>query len=130
MKYLIAILFTAVLLIVTGSAANASPLQKEQMKQEKVDVFPAPVGGMGTLAANIKYPESAKKKSVEGKVLVSALINKAGKVIKTKVVQGLGSGCDEAAVHAIKKTKFTPATKDGKNVECEVTIPVSFKLEK
>lgn len=126
MKYYIILLLMAVLLVVTG---NRTMADGDQKKQDKVDVYPEPVGGMKAIAANVKYPEAAKKKNVTGKVLVSTLINKAGHPTKVKVVQGIGSGCDEAAIKAIKKTKFKPATKDGKIVECEVTIPINFQLQ-
>ena len=46
-----------------------------------------------------------------------------------KVLNGIGGGCDEMAVDAVKKTKFNPGTQNGKPVKVQVTIPIVFKLD-
>ena len=127
MKSFMMFMFMAVLLVVTGGGTSSYAQEK---KMEKFDVPPEPAGGMGAIGKNVKFPEEAKKNNVQGKVLVNATIDKTGKVTKAAISQGIGSGCDEAAIKAIKKTKFKPAVKDGKKIECEVTIPIEFKLEK
>ncbi|MCW8850604.1 MAG: energy transducer TonB, partial [Melioribacteraceae bacterium] len=75
------------------------------------------------------YPESAKKEGIMGKVMVKAVIDENGKVIETEVLKGVNPELDEAAVNAVKLTKFIPGVMDGKNVKAEVTIPISFKLD-
>ncbi len=55
-------------------------------------------------------------------------INAEGNVVDVRVLQGLGHGCDEAAVVAMKRTTFQPATKCGRPVPATVVIPVSFNL--
>jgi TonB family protein len=61
---------------------------------------------------------------------VKAIVDESGNVVESKVLKGIGHGCDEAAVAAVKSVKFNPAVKDGKKVKAEVTIPLSFKLNK
>lgn len=97
--------------------------------QEKLDKMPSIEGGIAELAKNIKYPESAKKEGIMGKVMVKAVIDERGKVIETEVLKGVNPELDEAAVNAVKLTKFIPGIMDGKNVKAEVTIPISFKLD-
>ncbi|HMQ49064.1 MAG TPA: TonB family protein [Saprospiraceae bacterium] len=77
----------------------------------------------------LKYPEAAKKAGIEGKVLVELIISAAGKVTDIKVVQGLGYGCDEAAVAVLEQMPdWIPAQKDGKAVASKMTLPFQFKL--
>ena len=97
--------------------------------QEKDMEYPKPVGGIMAIAQNVIYPEEAHKNNVEGKVIIEVVIDQDGSILETKVLKGIGSGCDEAAVAAIEKTKFLPAEQDGKNVKSKVVIPVSFKLK-
>jgi protein TonB len=97
--------------------------------QEKLDKMPSIKGGITELAKNIKYPESAKKEGIMGKVMVKAIIDENGKVIETEVLKGVNAELDEAAVKAVKLTKFEAGVMDGKNVKAEVTIPISFKLD-
>lgn len=93
------------------------------------DEEPTPVGGFTAVHKNLQYPEIARKAGIEGAVLVYARINENGDVTDTKVLKSLGdNGCDEAAVEAIKKTKWNPAKQKGKPVAVWVTVPVRFKL--
>ena len=93
------------------------------------DKMPTPVGGIDAIGKNIVYPEAAKLNGIEGKVFVKATINEDGKVIKCKIERSVSKECDEAAIKAVKLTKFHPAVMDGKKVVAEVTIPISFKLK-
>jgi TonB family protein len=105
-------------------------LNFNQFAQNKdADVMPAPIGGIMAIAKNVVYPEEAKTAGVQGKVYVEATIDESGNVVKTSIKKSVGSGCDEAAMKAIRKTKFTPGTKDGKPVKVSVTIPIQFKLD-
>lgn len=93
-----------------------------------VDKAPTPVGGFESLMKKVTYPEMAIKSRTEGKVYLLVYVNESGDVDEVKVVKGIGSGCDEAAVNAIKKTKFTPGINGGVAVKTKVSIPINFKL--
>lgn len=90
---------------------------------------PEPIGGMAAIAANVKYPEIAKRAGIEGRVFIKAFINENGDVVKTDIFRGIGSGCDEAAANAVMKTKFKPGMQRGKAVKVQVAIPIIFKLK-
>ncbi len=92
------------------------------------EVQPELIGGMGELVKYIVYPDLAKKAGIEGKVLVKVFIDETGKVIDTQILKGVGAGCDESAMDAIKQVKFKPALLKGKPVKCTVVIPIMFKL--
>lgn len=94
-----------------------------------VEEMPEPIGGMYTIQSKIKYPESAKNQGIEGKVFIQAFIDEIGNVEEAKVIKGAGYGLDEAALEAVKQTKFTPGKQKGKPVKVQVSIPIIFKLE-
>ncbi|HVS33557.1 MAG TPA: TonB family protein [Thermoanaerobaculia bacterium] len=74
------------------------------------------------------YPPLAARQRITGTVLVSALISETGDVIDVKILKGEGRlGFDEAAVRAVRSTKFAPAMKDGKRVKTWMGIPIQFK---
>ena len=92
------------------------------------DPMPEPVGGIEAIQSNINYPEIARRAGIQGKVFVQAYINENGDVINTKVLKGIGAGCDEAAENAVKKAKFKPGMVSGVPVKVQVVVPVVFKL--
>lgn len=96
------------------------------------DEPPSPIGGFAAIQEKVVYPEIARKAGIEGKVVVKAQIGTDGEVLNTKILQSLGenSGCDEAAVAAIKATKWLPARSKNNPVTVWVSIPVVFRLKK
>ena len=76
------------------------------------------------------YPPLAKLTGIEGLVVLSLLIDETGKLQDVQVVKSLGNtGCDQAAVAAVKQYIFAPATRQGKPVIARVTLPVLFSLK-
>ena len=76
------------------------------------------------------YPPLAKLAGIEGLVVLSVLIDEEGKLQEVQVIKSLGNtGCDEAAVTAVKQWIFSPATRQGKPVIARVTLPVLFNLK-
>jgi len=75
-----------------------------------------------------EYSKEARKKHIEGRVVLAAVIGADGHVYNLRVSQRLGYGLDEEAIRAVKKWKFAPATKDGQPVAVEITIEVNFHV--
>ena len=76
------------------------------------------------------YPEIAYEAGIEGVVVVQAFIDKKGKVKDTIILKGIpNTGLDEAAMEAIRKTRFLPAKKENIPVGVWIDIPVNFKLK-
>jgi len=92
-----------------------------------VEEMPQLIGGLKGIQGQIKYPEIAKRVGVEGKVIVQAIVDETGKVVSVSTIKGIGSGCDEVAMDAVRNSKFTPGKQRGKNVKVQVTIPIVFK---
>lgn len=110
------------------------PPPKEDIEEEPtyfvaVEEMPAPIGGIKSIQEKIVYPEIAKRAGVEGKVYILAFVNEQGEVTKAQVIKGIGAGCDEAALNAVLKTRFTPGKQRGKPVKVQVSIPIVFKLK-
>jgi protein TonB len=93
------------------------------------DEPPTPIGGQAAISRNTVYPEIAKEAGIEGQVVVQAFINENGVVEHCLILKGMpGTGLDESAISAIKKTKFKPAKQRDRNVGVWISIPVTFKL--
>ena len=76
-----------------------------------------------------KYPFSAAKERIEGKVVVRMVVDSEGRVKEPEVFKSEPEGVfDEAAMEAVGKYEFKPAVKDGKNVDCIVHMPLKFTL--
>ena len=92
-----------------------------------VEEMPELIGGIKGLQSKIVYPEIARRVGVEGKVIVQAVVDESGNVISVNTIKGIGSGCDEVAMDAVRNAKFTPGKQRGKTVKTQVTIPIVFK---
>lgn len=93
------------------------------------EVMPEPVGGLASIYKKIVYPSIAKSAGLEGKVYVLILIDEKGDVDDVKVVKGIGGGCEEAAISAIKGVKFSPGKNGGVPVKVKLSLPITFKLK-
>ncbi|MBN2411829.1 energy transducer TonB [candidate division KSB1 bacterium] len=91
---------------------------------------PVPVGGYLAIQKVLKYPKTARKAQVEGTVRLWVCIDESGQVVEVKVLKSLGNtGCDEAAVAAVKSVKWQPALQRDKPVKVWISIPVKFMLK-
>ena len=110
------------------------PAEEKDSIYNKTEVMPEFPGGMEAmtkyLSENLKYPEQAKEKNIQGRVLVSFIVEKSGSISNVKVVKGIGGGCDEEALRVIKAMpKWKPGMQNGKKVRVNFAIPISFKLQ-
>ncbi|MDO5571899.1 MAG: TonB family protein [Bacteroidales bacterium] len=114
---------------------------KKDKKSNDDDVFtvveqiPEFVGGTGKLLEymnnNVKYPELALKNGIQGRVMVSFVVNKDGSISDVEVVRGVDPLLDEAAVKAIQgMPKWIPGKQKGQTVRVKYTVPVNFGLQK
>ncbi len=76
-----------------------------------------------------KYPPQMKSEGVDGVVAVRVHISADGSVAECTVAKSNRAEFDQAALDAVQKWKFKPATKDGAPVACKIVIPIRFSLE-
>lgn len=81
------------------------------------------------LKNNLKYPEDAKRKNIQGRVFVNFIISSKGKVLFPYVVRGTNSSCDAEAIRLIKNMPaWKPGKQKGKAVMVRYNLPVKFAL--
>lgn len=79
----------------------------------------------------LRYPQEAVEQGIQGRVNVTFMIEKDGKVSDVTVTKGVDELLDAEAIRVIKSSpKWTPAKKGGVTVRSYITIPVDFILEK
>ena len=79
----------------------------------------------------LKYPEQAVIDGVQGKVMVSFVIEKDGKISDVKIVKSVSPELDAEAVKVVSASpKWKPGRLAGEKVRTSMTIPVEFRLEK
>jgi protein TonB len=94
------------------------------------DEPPEAIGGAAAILRNIVYPEIAREAQIEGTVIVQAFVNEKGVVTDCVIMKGIpNTGLDEAAIAAIKKTRFKPAKQRDRDVGVWIAIPVVFRLK-
>ncbi len=101
-------------------------------KPDKIAQFP---GGMDAyvtwMSANFHYPEKAIRNNVEGRVVLSFVVNKQGRIKDIKVLHSLSPECDKEAIRMVKAMpRWFAAEHQGRKVNCRYTMPVVFKLNK
>ena len=121
----------------TDTDENAFVEQEEEedsdevfMVVEQMPVFPGgDLGLMKFIQKTVKYPPIAKENDITGKVYVTYVVNKKGKVTSVKVVRGVDKYLDAEAVRVVKLLPYTTAGKQrGKPVNVQYTIPINFTL--
>ncbi len=75
------------------------------------------------------YPDTAKRAGKEGTVKLQATIGTDGIPKNIVALTNLGFGFEDAAIAALKKCRFVPGKKKGKDAEMTVSIPIQFKLD-
>jgi TonB family protein len=75
-----------------------------------------------------QYTEDARKNQVTGTVVLRAVFSSSGQVTQIRAVSGLPYGLTDRAIAAARNIKFTPATKDGRNVSMWFQLEYNFNL--
>ena len=119
----------------TATAAT-QPIKYDTMKVEKTPyVMASYPGGQDAMISymghSLKYPEHARAKGVEGRVIVKFVVTDAGYVVAPEVVKSPDTSLSRAALELVSKMpKWEPARmKDGTKVCVPFYLPVLFKLE-
>ncbi len=84
---------------------------------------------MEWVSANVKYPESAKEKDLEGKVFTQFVVDKTGKVTDVIIIQGAADCFNEEALRVVKSMPdWKPGKLNGKLVKVSFQLPINFML--
>ncbi len=97
---------------------------------EEMPEFPGgPTSIFEYLSENTNYPEEAKKNGIEGRVLVTFVVEPNGSTSNVKAIKSVDPLLDLEAVRLVKSMpRWTPGKQNGKVVRVKYTVPVTFKL--
>ena len=133
------ILFFLMLFCVTAFGQNTTEKSQNTIAPDErffdvVEVQPTFPGGQGALmqwiSDNIKYPVTAAKNGVQGRVIVQFVVGKTGDVSDVKVTRGVDPSLDREAVRVVSAMpKWIPGRQDGEAVTVRYTLPVTFRLD-
>jgi protein TonB len=117
---------------------NAPPAsEKDGMTDgayQKVDELPDFPGGdtalLQFIAENTKYPNDAKEKGIQGKVIMRFKVKEDGSVSDVAVLNGISPSIDAESIRVVGSLpKFTPGKLKGKNVAVWYMVPITFALK-
>lgn len=99
-----------------------------------VEEMPSFPGGEGKLfeylQKNIKYPPVARENGIQGRVYVTFVVDKDGKIRDAKILRGIGGGCDEEALRVVRAMpEWKAGRQNGRSVQVQYNLPVNFTLK-
>lgn len=74
------------------------------------------------------YTEDARRRGIEGEVVMEIVVRRDGRVGEVRVLRGLGAGLDQQAIQAVRRWTFAAATRKGRPVDVIVEVAVEFTL--
>ena len=81
------------------------------------------------LRKNIKYPAICRESNIQGRVIVSFIVNKDGAIVDPEVVKGVHPSLDKEALRVISTMpNWKPGAQRGKPVRVKYSVPVNFRL--
>lgn len=82
------------------------------------------------LRKNIKFPPVARENGIQGRVFVTFVVDKDGRVKDARILRGIGGGCDEEALRVISNMPdWKPGKQNGRSVSVQYNLPVNFTLK-
>ncbi len=102
--------------------------QQGTFPEDSVFADVEPAFDYGDLQRKVEYPEEARCNSIEGTVLVGALIDVDGSIVRIGVLEAESDLLSAAAIKAVSATVFTPARTDNRPVRAWVRILFRFSL--
>jgi protein TonB len=103
--------------------APAAPVERAAI------IPPRPVAGMADNRPP-RYPESARRRQEQGRVMVGVSVATDGTPIEARIERSSGHpALDEAAVEAVRQWRFVPGRQDDRPVVASAEVPIVFHLQ-
>jgi len=116
-----------------GPPAPSDDEEEEEEPEEEIFIAveekPKLIGGMAALQEAVDYPEMAEKSGIEGRVIVQFVVDEEGTVQDPRVIRGVHTLLNKAAVEAVKTQTFKPGKQRGEPVKVQMSLPVAFTLK-
>ena len=119
------------------AAPPPPPAPKPEVATKVFDVveeMPSFPGGNGALMSylngNTKYPVVAQENGVQGKVIISFVVERDGSISDVKVARSVDPSLDREAQRVVKSMpRWKPGKQNGSAVRVKYTVPVVFRLQ-
>ena len=100
------------------------------MVVEDMPEFPGGTAGLlEYLRSNLNYPAGCKANNIQGRVLVSFVVEKDGSISDAEVVKSVDEELDAEALRVVSKMpNWKPGTQRGEAVRVKYTVPINFRL--
>jgi len=121
------------LVLLFSFMTSTAQTKKNNMVYDVVEVMPQFPGGqiamLKYIMENIKYPKQIMEEGIQGRVTVSFIVEKDGRVSNVRLLRSVQSALDKEAIRVVKSMpKWTPGKQNGKPVRVRFNLPVMFKL--
>ena len=122
---------------IVTTAPPPPPAPKPEVSNKVFDVveemphFPGgPAALQAFLSSNTKYPVVAQENGVQGRVIVSFVVERDGSITDVKVVRSVDPSLDREATRVVKSMpRWSPGKQNGSAVRVKYTVPVVFRLQ-
>ena len=119
---------------VQGNLNGGTYVRRVLYRESEVNPKPQFKGGDAALkkylAQNVKYPQEALKKRIQGSVRIGFTVNPDGSIVNAKVERKVNPLLDNEALRVVKAMpKWTPGKLNGEPVPVKMYIPVGFRLQ-
>lgn len=119
------------------AAPPPPPAPKPEVSNKVFDVveemphFPGgPAALQAFLSSNTKYPVVAQENGVQGRVIVSFVVERDGSITDVRVVRSVDPSLDREASRVVKSMpRWSPGKQNGSTVRVKYTVPVVFRLQ-
>ena len=106
---------------------------KEKVYHQVVEQQPSFPGGREELfkylTYNVKYPIDATKNKIEGRILVTFVVEHDGSISNVNVANSVYPSLDKESIRVVSgMPKWIPGKANGKTVRVKYTIPITFRL--
>lgn len=114
--------------------ADEKPKEEETKVFDVVEQMPQFPGGdqalFEYLSKHIKYPVIAEENGVQGRVIVTFVVERDGSITDVKVVKSVDPSLDKEAQRVVRSMpRWIPGKQNGSAVRVKYTVPVTFKLQ-
>lgn len=110
--------------IANEPGAPAAPLEIFELSGREPEL----AAGLSSLYLQVDYPMEARRKHIEGQVILSFTVDEEGYVHDIDIMQSVHPLLDSAAVEAVRDTRFAPGEHNGEAVSVRMRLPIRFQL--
>ena len=116
------------------AVAQPEPKPEPEKVFDVVEQMPSFPGGpqalMQWLSENVRYPVVAQENGVQGRVVVSFVVERDGSITDVKVVRSVDPSLDKEAARVVKSMpRWIPGKQNGQAVRVKYNVPVAFRLQ-